>query len=245
MSHLGIITALTSEAACFTSEAVGSVPLKLGNHASLILSGIGQEAAMAAAEQLLDSGATILISCGMAGALSPALRPGDLLLPARICADSSEYYACDETWRRYLRQLLVTAGTSLHEGDLYSSTTAVADAGYKTTLGEDTGTIAVDMESAAIMEFALSRQVPAVVLRSVIDPADFTLPQYILDGCNRYGEISPLYLLKSLIMNPLRSITLLRLAACHRRASSALAVCADKLLQAQKRDSSQATQEAG
>ena len=102
---VGIVTAMRVEARCITH---GRLPfnerISLGEHGAIWLSGIGAEAARAAAEGLRASGATALMSFGFAGALEPSLRPGNLILPELI--HTGRLLEVDLSWRDRLRRRL-------------------------------------------------------------------------------------------------------------------------------------------
>ncbi|NIN34877.1 MAG: phosphorylase, partial [Gammaproteobacteria bacterium] len=90
MNHLGIITALLSEARCFHKHPQLNEPLKISDNISLIVSGIGQHAAHTAANKLVHAGADALLCTGFAGALSDHLEAGDLILPATVNTETGK-----------------------------------------------------------------------------------------------------------------------------------------------------------
>ena len=84
---MGVVVALASEARALgpTMPRGGDPPLSelalLGEGSLLALSGIGGAAAAAAAQALVDSGVSALMTFGMAGGLDPALKPGSVVIP--------------------------------------------------------------------------------------------------------------------------------------------------------------------
>ena len=70
--HIGIITALQSEADCLSRSPKYPDVLNF-------VSGTGSVAAARASSQAIEAGCDMLVSYGYAGALDPALRAGDLL----------------------------------------------------------------------------------------------------------------------------------------------------------------------
>jgi adenosylhomocysteine nucleosidase len=55
-----------------------------------------------AAKMLLESGATALLSWGIAGGLIPELSPGSLVLPQTIIAADQTIYHVNTTWHERL-----------------------------------------------------------------------------------------------------------------------------------------------
>jgi adenosylhomocysteine nucleosidase len=104
-----------------------------------------------------------MISTGLCGALDPALRVGDIVVPVE---------APIATRAPYLRG-------AMHSIDHVAVTSA-----EKRTLRNQTGAIAVDMETAAIRGKAAEWSVPFLCIRAVSDRAGDTLP---LDF-NRYRD---------------------------------------------------------
>ena len=107
MNRLGIVCALHSEARCFTP---GMLPaqqhVELNENTLLILSGMGREPARRAAQKLVEAGADCLADFGTAGALAPALRPGDLALAQEVWEGGKKYRA-DEGLRASFMELLL------------------------------------------------------------------------------------------------------------------------------------------
>ena len=106
MNRLGIVCALLSEARCFTPRMLpAQQPVELNENTLLILSGMGRERARQAAQKLVEAGADRLAGFGTAGALAPALRPGDLVLAQEVWEGGKKYRA-DEGLRASFMELL-------------------------------------------------------------------------------------------------------------------------------------------
>src|SRR5579863_1183382 len=78
----------------------------------------------ALAEALLRDGAEALVSFGVAGALAPTLRPGDLLLPRAVIDESGVRHTVDAAWHAQVVQALRGSGLKLEEGDVLGAALA-------------------------------------------------------------------------------------------------------------------------
>ncbi|HET6725554.1 MAG TPA: nucleosidase [Gammaproteobacteria bacterium] len=151
------------------------------------LSGIGPRRATAAAERLIAQGVSALLSWGIAGGLSAALRPGDIVLPDFICTpEEPAGLPVDARWRRCIADALTT---SLNPGKLWSSRLPVASVDDKRALCTD-GMVAVDMESGAIAAVAARAGVPFVAVKAVCDPADRMLPPAVVGLLDAEGRLT-------------------------------------------------------
>ncbi|HEV8268264.1 MAG TPA: hypothetical protein VGR00_08530 [Thermoanaerobaculia bacterium] len=120
-----------------------------------------------------------IVAIGIAGALSPGLRFGDVLVAERIVGDGATAPPPDAG-------LLASAERAgARRSTLVTVTAPVTSVGEKEKLLSELGTaglVAVDMESAAWARVAASHGVPFVVLRAISDDADTALPVF-LAGC--------------------------------------------------------------
>lgn len=170
--------------------------------------------ATAAAERAVASGATALLSFGLAGGLDPALRPGALVVPEAVWVDGA-WLAADPGLLRRL------GGTTPHR--LLGAETVAADAATKRHLWLQTGAAALDLESAAVARTALARGLPFAVLRAVCDPAERDLPPAALAALDAGGAIGLLRVLGSVLARPGQVPALLTLASDAAAARRALA----------------------
>ncbi len=126
----------------------------------VICAGIGQKAAAAAAEALIQViQPNLLASVGFAGALDPSLHVGDVVLPATVLSE--------ETGRAY--RAISGAGVLVSIG-------GIAGAKRKAALRQSYNAQIIDMEAVAVAASAERAGIPFLALKAISDEADVTLP---------------------------------------------------------------------
>jgi len=279
--RLGLVVALPQEARALTRVMAGArreekpgraspCPLHLltgalaGQTVVMAWAGAGAGCAAGAAGALLQRGADALLAVGFAGALSPALRPGDLLAATEVIDPEGGRWPADAEWlaalgdgagvndrclmeeaasitimikikiksrrtlpapnrNRNLNRDRATIHRPLHLGKLVTAPRVVAAASEKRRLGEQTGALAVDMESAAVAQCAAAAGVPMVALRAITDSADENLPLDFELCFDPDGQFHPTRLIGLLARRPLAVGGFMRLGRHSARAGQALA----------------------
>lgn len=136
----------------------------------------------------------VVVSSGLAGALDPALKSGDIVVDG------------DTSFVARIRSLLPGAIAGKVVGiDVIAAT--IAD---KFALREASGAIACDMESHVAKRVARNHGLPFGAIRVISDKADSTLPPASLVGMRRDGGVAPLAVLASLARDPRQLPSLLR-----------------------------------
>jgi adenosylhomocysteine nucleosidase len=176
----------------------------------------------AIAEALLRDGAEALVSLGIAGALAPTLRPGDLLLPRAVIDESGARYIVDAAWHAQVVQALRGAGMAVEEGDLLGAAATAASPARKSALFQATRAVAVDLESHLVAGAAHRAGKSFLVLRAVADSAAQALPQAAMNGLAPSGKPALGRVLLSVARDPMQIPALIRLAGDTRRALDAL-----------------------
>ena len=218
--RIGIIAAMRVEARCITRRRLPfDARTSLGENAAIWLCGMGEQAAVRAAEGLHTAGATALISFGLAGALDSTLRPGSLVLPE--CVYTDRPFHVDLLWRDRLRNLL-PEHIGVASGMLVTSRHVLTSSSAKRALAQDTGACAVDMESGAIAEVAERAGLPFLAVRAISDPIEFSPPSALLSAIRPDGSADIGRLLGLLLRGRVTPGTLLRLAVESRAACSTL-----------------------
>lgn len=216
----GLVTALRAEASCVTSTHIPfNEKVQVNDDTVLWLSGMGAQAARAAAEGLCQQGVTALVSFGVAGALDSKLKPGDLVLPDAIHA--GEQLPVTVAWRNRLQNLL-PADIAVVNGILANSTVPLTSAKAKLDLAQATGACAVDMESGAIVEVAVTAGIPFIAVRVIIDPVQFSPPEALLGAVYPDGGVNPMRLLALLLKRSVHLSTLMQMGIGMRAARKTL-----------------------
>lgn len=222
MARIGILTALLPEAACLIRRPGLQTLIPLSDERSLFVSGTGAARARQGAECLLANGAEYLLSLGTAGALAMEINAGDVIVPERVILDRDRHHDTDEAWRTVVVRGLLARGVPVHGGELLHATEIIRNTEDKRALYQNTGAVAVDMESAAVLETASAAGVPSLVVRVVVDPADLSIPEFILAHSDPYGRARLGGILWSLLQRPGQLPRLLRLARGYRAAAGRL-----------------------
>jgi len=158
-----------------------------------------------------------IVSFGVCGGLAPDLKPGDVVVASAILSGQGRI-ATDGPWSRRLLDRLPAPAHGL----LLGVPAPVADPALKRTLHEETGAIAVDMESHVVADVAAACGLPMVAIRVVTDPAQRTIPHAALAAMGQNGSIDVIAMARSLLRRPRQVTGLMRTALDARLAHLAL-----------------------
>lgn len=195
--RLGVICGMEVEARyarCLTSDvACAAGQRRLAQHA---------------ATQMLDEGVTALLSFGVAGALAPHLKPGDVVIGTKVLTYDAVWTA-DSALTARLRAALPQA----YDGMIWSEGDIVPTAALKADLFERSACLAADQESAGMAQAAAPMAAPFAVLRVIVDTAQHSLPPAALLPFGENGRPRCLDILGSLIQHPGQIHSLLKIAS--------------------------------
>jgi adenosylhomocysteine nucleosidase len=200
-----------------------------------VATGLGIVRAADAARRAMRSfgSADLVIATGVAGALSEALRPGDLLLADRLILDAGSPGLAPTTVAipladlapfkaaLELQRLSFATGTILTAGQILKDGPAKRDAHAKT------GAHAVDMESAAVAVEAQRCGLRFACVRAVLDTVDEEIVGAELAGPE--GDVRPVAAARFVLRNPAAVIGLARMMRSLNRATAALAAALEAL----------------
>jgi adenosylhomocysteine nucleosidase len=222
LSALGIVTALAAESRTLGRlTAAGAAFRTLPDGTRVAVTGIGRAAAADGAGRLIESGATALISWGMAGGLDPALGAGALLLPGEVISAEGERFPTAREWRTCLARA-VPAGHPVSDGALLGCVEPLGSPAEKAAAYRATGAVAVDMESDAVAQVAARYRLPFLAVRAVVDTAADALPPAITAAAVAAGTMRGQQVIAALLQAPGEVAALMRLAWAYRAARRAL-----------------------
>jgi adenosylhomocysteine nucleosidase len=185
---VGLIVALPAEAHSIGVRGIGIGECARWRTGWVAVSGMGPHNAMRAAERLLACGVARLANWGVAGALTPDLVSGDVLIPDRIgYMRDDPGFATDADLAAQLTELL-SASLRVRRGILWSTPQPVATTADKQALATRSHALAVDMEAAPIAAVAARARLPFVAVKAICDPVDRELPAGMvgaLEGADR------------------------------------------------------------
>jgi adenosylhomocysteine nucleosidase len=162
---------------------------------------------------------TLIVSAGFSGALTPGLHVGDLIVADDVC--DGDAVCRPATWP-------ITA-IPYQRGRLLTVPNIVGSPDEKRRLGERSGAVAVDMETAVVAELCATAGVPFGCLRAISDDADAYLSESLL-AVLQGGGVRPARLLAAVLRRPVLIAELMRLGADTRHAARRLAVGLEELL---------------
>jgi len=172
----------------------------------VVIAGGGDVARIERELDALAAEASAMMSSGLAGALDPALRPGDVVIGTG-CADVAASVANDVLVGAIAERL-----PEAHHGLVAASDRPVARAADKQALRVETGALAIDMESHIVARVAARHGLPFVALRVISDDSTTTLPPAALAGMRPDGRIAIGSVLTSLARQPGQLPSLFRTA---------------------------------
>lgn len=193
---VGVIAALPAEAASLAHRRpLRGRPTLVGPQTWLCLAGVGRACAQAACQQLLASGATGLVSWGVAAGLDPDAHAGTVVITSEIVTPldssaSTELRVVDSVARDWVAALVACIGTHAKV-----STCPIADAGHVLETVEEkrslaqSGAGAADMETVAVARIARSAGIPWIAIRAVADTATVALPRAVIRAVDASGQV--------------------------------------------------------
>jgi nucleoside phosphorylase len=212
---LGVVTGLKSEARVLRGLDVACI--SIGGKA---------DGAAAKIERLIAGGVTGLVSFGIAGALHPELRCGDVVVAERIADEKGDVFVAHPAWvpAAAATPRSVTPGLTRGPSQEQAQTSTWipaqgrddegAGGGGGAILGLDrmlaspqekaaafarTGALAIDMESHHAARAAAAQGLPFIAIRAISDRADEALPSCFADFVDGAGATKMSAVLAALI----------------------------------------------
>jgi hypothetical protein len=199
-----ILTALTMEAKAITA-ACGQWLAPEGGSAAIRVIGIR-------GNRLNDTmllGAKGIILAGLAGGLDPQLKAGDVVIGS-----------ADGRW----------PGLSYRRGGICTSDHIITAREEKRQLFEQTGALAVDMETEIVRRAAQQAGLPMATVRAISDPADQDLPSGMERWIDGQGRVRIGVLAGEILRRPGNLPGLVRLGRQSRLAAASLGAAMNLIL---------------
>ncbi|MFQ5442363.1 MAG: hypothetical protein ACE5EB_06535, partial [Thermodesulfobacteriota bacterium] len=182
---------------------VRSVGLGGGDDLFAVLSGVGAEKARSAARWLIGSGADALLSIGIAGGLSPDVKPGDIVIAEKVIGEETgAIWRADGAVVKSACETLKGSSLQVLSGAVITTARPTLSAGEKEDLYMRSGALAVDMESAAVARAAAKAGVPFFAMRAVSDEAGRSVSRDIYDCLDEEGGVRSRTLMNNILRRP-------------------------------------------
>jgi adenosylhomocysteine nucleosidase len=165
------------------------------------------------------SGAAGFISIGIAGGLAPDLVAGDWVVASGV-RSGKNLIATDRAWTQ---RLLETLPDPIH-AHVTGADRVIPSPEEKTQLYNETGAVAVDMESHVAAEIAAEHRIPLAACRVIIDAAHRALPPAATLGLRPDGTPDVRAVIRSVLQMPSQFSDLIRTAFDARIAERALSL---------------------
>jgi nucleoside phosphorylase len=202
-----------------------------GRRVRLACTGSGPRRAARELDRLLADGpASVVIGTGIAGALTPGLALGEVVVARRVRDGEGEAPAPDEGWRARALRLGARPAVAVSVDRVVTRPAERLDLAREVPAGSAGS---VDMESAAWSRAAGRRRVPCLILRAISDRSCEELPDYLAECLDAEGGISRRRVAARALARPGSMSSLLRLGRQSREAAERLASFVERLLRAE------------
>jgi nucleoside phosphorylase len=222
-AKLGVVTGLRSEARLLRGLDIPCI--SIGGRA---------EGAADKISRFISSGVSGLVSFGIAGALHPDLRAGDVVIGTAIVGPAGDLRRADDHWlnevapasvygERDWRVAAIEDGQSA--GALLGLDTLLSSPAEKKAAFARTGALAVDMESHHVARAAAAHGLPFIAIRAISDQASEVLPAVFASFVTPEGATKMSAVFAALISGRVKLRDLLAAGRSSRKAHQALFGC--------------------
>ena len=177
--------------------------------------GTGRECADRLQTLIRERGASGVLILGVCGGLDPSLRPGDLILGRAVLARAGEERRPSQLLLDAARRSLRRAGISFVSSRIYTAARPIGSRRAKVKAWNEFGAAGVDLESYWLAEAADRAGLPWLVVRAVVDPADWALPPSLAEWAS---EADSARALRAAALRPWEWPAYVRLATAWARA---------------------------
>ncbi len=248
-SDIGLVAAMQEEirpllriVGRYQQESIGKQTVyrfTAGKHAvCLVQSGMGPTHATAATRLLIDTARPeIIINFGFAGALSPELKVGDIVLASRLLFLHerlfSEQQGLDQKTNTLCSELLRKGDPSIAHHAAFITTSRISSKKELVRLmPADIQQAVVEMETSAVAQVANKEGIPLIAIRAISDGAGEELGFSLDEFCNRELNLQIWRVLLSVVRKPWIIPQLVRLSRNSRHAGRCLSEAVSRILPA-------------
>ena len=198
-----------------------------GGEVNVLLTGVGgKNGWLEATKVIWDGEVDICISSGLAGALRPEYRLGDVLAAKEVQSVGSKRVVAAD--RRLVR--LAEEHGARAVDSFYSAGRVIGLAAEKRELGRLAD--AVEMESGEVLYEAAAWGAKGIAIRGISDAADQDLPLDFNKVMTTTGEVSVPRVLGEIVRHPWSTAALVRFGKQSRLAAEKLAAFLDRYVEA-------------
>lgn len=147
-----------------------------------------------------------VLSFGIAGALDPALAPGDIVVATEVMGERDNEDVSGEILAVLMRRL---APLRPMAAGIAGVDAPAMDGAQKSALRAATAAGAVDMETHVAAEFAATRGLPFGAVRVICDPARRALPPLVATAVRPDGSTDVFAVVRGLATRPRQSSALI------------------------------------
>lgn len=164
-----------------------------------VVIGAGNRERTAALVERAVASADCLMSFGVAGALSPQLRPGDVIISTEVVSEGNCWRA-DHRFSARIAALAREIGA--FQGPVFGAREILATEPEKRRAWRETEALAVDLESGVVARIAGRARIPFLVMRTIADTLCRELPPAALIPLSTDGTPNLARVLGSVILRP-------------------------------------------
>jgi hopanoid-associated phosphorylase len=186
--------------------------IAVGQNVISVLSGGSLPTLMQNLNQIDPSTIKAVISFGVAGALDPRLRVGDIVVATSVTNDQRQVFDADTSMVEEIVLDLKRSNLYPHVGPTFGTTIPRYNASDKAALWKQSHAIAVDMESEGAAQWARAHGLPFAMIRTISDNQSFTLPPAALTAVNADGTYNVGAVIQSVLNDPFEFGGLIELA---------------------------------
>jgi nucleoside phosphorylase len=166
---------------------------------------------------------SVCINVGYAGGTTPHMSAGDIIIATSVVdEETKKIFTANDELADNVGNICNQKGLKAMRGGLVTVDRVISTPHEKAFIGTEHDALAIDMESSAFMESCLAAKKPSIVVRSILDPLDVTLPD-MGDVIDPDGKMSVAKVAGHLAHHPKDALSLHKIEYCAIKAREAIA----------------------